>query len=92
MPKLSGLVSGLLLSPAVALLIQYQYVALILFGDEPLVLVTLLLALLLGLGLPVLLPLRQRHVLSSLALVATCIALAIGRATSQLQQPLSFTH
>jgi hypothetical protein len=80
-----GLADGLLLLPAVALLVQYQYVTLIIFGGGPLVLATLLLlALLLGLGLPVLLPvLRQRYALPTLSFATAGVALAVGHATSQ---------
>jgi hypothetical protein len=79
------LLSGLLVVPAVALLVQHLYFTLIIFGGEPLVLVSLLLlALLLGLGLPVLLPmLGKRYMLPALTLAATCIALAVGHFTSR---------
>jgi hypothetical protein len=77
--------SGLLTLPAAALLAQYLYFTLLIFGGGPLVLVALLLlALLLGFGLPVLLPVvGQRCALPALGLASAIAALAIGHASSQ---------
>ncbi|MFD1872067.1 M20/M25/M40 family metallo-hydrolase [Hymenobacter bucti] len=84
-PGWAKLLGGLSVLPAAALLVQYLYFTLIIFGGGPLVLVALLLlALLLGFGLPVLLPLLgQRYALPALALASALVALVVGHATSQ---------
>ena len=85
LPPAAGLVNGLLALPAVALLGQYLYLVLVIFGNGLLVLLALLLlAVLLGLILPVLLPaLQPRNWLAALSLAGMAAALAVGHATSQ---------
>lgn len=84
-PRPPGLLGGLLVLPAVALLSPIIYLVLLIFGGGLLVLVALLLlALLLGLGLPVLLPLvGQRKWLPAIPLGVALVALAVGHATRQ---------
>ena len=86
----SQLVDCLCLLPAVALLAQISYLLLIIFALGNLVLLALLLlALLLGLGLPVLLPAlggrpqRGRGVLPGLCLAVAAGAAVVGQATSR---------